>query len=304
MRELILRGVSKTYQAGNGKARRVLDNLDIRIPSGELLVLLGPSGCGKTTLLRIIAGLIPPDPGDVVLTLDGVPITKPGPERNIVFQAYTSFPWLTALENVRFGLQFRDLPTAEQYARANEYLDLVGLGEFRDSFPRELSGGQQQRVAIARTLAAGSAIILMDEPFASLDAQTRERMQDDLLRIWQETGASILFVTHDIAEAAYLGQRVVVLSHQPARILAEYNPQLEDRVLERLSQLSSDERAAQPVALASDGTLSRGTWLRYTQEYVEFTRLLRAAVRNGNGKGDNSDEGNGQESARSLGASP
>jgi NitT/TauT family transport system ATP-binding protein len=304
MRELILCGVSKTYQAGNGKPRRVLDNLDIRIPSGELLVLLGPSGCGKTTLLRIIAGLIPPDPGDVVLTLDGIPITKPGPERNVVFQAYTSFPWLTALENVRFGLQFRDLPTAEQYARASEYLELVGLGEFRDSFPRELSGGQQQRVAIARTLAAGSAIILMDEPFASLDAQTRERMQDDLLRIWQETGASILFVTHDIAEAAYLGQRVVVLSHQPARILAEYNPKLEDRVLERLSQLSPEEGAAQLGAVASDGKLLRGQWLRYTQEYVEFTRLLRAAVRNGDAKSDISNEAEGQGGARSLGASP
>lgn len=304
MRELLLRGVSKTYQTGNGKPRRVLDNLSIRVPSGELLVLLGPSGCGKTTLLRIIAGLISPDPGDVALTLDGVPITKPGPERNVVFQAYTSFPWLTALENVRFGLQFRGLPTAEQYARANEYLELVGLSEFRDSFPRELSGGQQQRVAIARTLAAGPAIILMDEPFASLDAQTRERMQDDLLRIWQETGASILFVTHDIAEAAYLGQRVVVLSHQPARILAEYNPKLEDRVLERLSQLSPDERAAQVGTASPDGTLFRGPWLRYTQEYVEFTRLLRAAVRNGDGKGDISEEAEGQDGARSLGASP
>src|SRR5450759_3073416 len=164
MRELVVRSVSKTYHGSDGSARLVLNNVRLRIPSGEILVLVGPSGCGKTTLLRIVAGLIRPDPGDCVLTLDGRPITGPGPDRNVIFQAYTSLPWLSALENVRFGLLFQDLPRAEQYARAEKFLELVGLGEFRNHFPRELSGGQRQRVAIARTLAAGPAIMLMDEP--------------------------------------------------------------------------------------------------------------------------------------------
>ena len=306
MRELVVRSVSKTYHGSDGSARLVLNNVSLRIPSGELLVLVGPSGCGKTTLLRIVAGLIRPDPGDCVLTLDGRPITGPGPDRNVIFQAYTSLPWLSALENVRFGLLFQDLPRAEQYARAEKFLELVGLGEFRNHFPRELSGGQRQRVAIARTLAAGPAIMLMDEPFAALDAQARERMQDDLLRIWQETGASILFVTHDIAEAAYLGQRVVLLSQQPAEILSEFSPGLEDGVVSRVSKLPPEDRAKELAGTVGSTSQPprRGPWLRYTPEYVNFTRLLRAAISNGDSPGDAWKDRAGQSGAARMAPRP
>ena len=187
MGSLVLKNIKKSYQSREG-LRDVLNGIDLSIPAGQFVVILGPSGCGKTTLLKIVAGLIPPDPDHYTLTIDGRPINGPSPERNIVFQAYTSFPWLTALENVRFGLQFMKLPRAEQYKRAEAYLDQVGLSEFKNDFPRDLSGGQQQRVALARTLAAEPEIILMDEPFASLDAQTRDAMQS----LWWTSGKELV----------------------------------------------------------------------------------------------------------------
>ena len=239
MGTLRLGGVTKSFEAKHG-SRRVLDGIDLLVPSGELVVILGPSGCGKTTLLKVIAGLVRPDSGDYQLTLDGLPIRGPSPERSIVFQAYTSFPWLTARENVRFGLQFLGIPEAEQYARADAFLSQVGLSAFRDDYPRDLSGGQQQRIAIARTLAAEPKIILMDEPFAALDAQTRESMQDDLLNLQRRTKSTILFVTHDIAEAAHLGDRVLVLSRIPARITGSFDLRAE-RAKVRVAAGASDE---------------------------------------------------------------
>jgi len=202
-----------------------------------MAVILGPSGCGKTTLLKIVAGLVEPDQGDFSLKIDGQNITKPGPDRNIVFQDYASYPWLTIIENVRFSLQFRAMPRPEQDRRAEEYVKMVGLWDYRDEYPRVLSGGQQQRVAIARTLAGDPQVILMDEPFAALDAQTREAMQSELLQLQRKTNCTILFVTHDISEAAYLGDRVLILSQIPSRIVDEMDTRSEGPLLSRFIDL-------------------------------------------------------------------
>jgi len=262
MRDLVLKSVRKTFRHGES-SRRVIDGVDLQIPGGELLVILGPSGCGKTTLLRMVAGLIAPDPvHGAELSLGGRAIIGPGPERNVVFQAYTSLPWLTAIENVRFGLRAASLNISEQYRIAEEHLDLVGLHEYRHYYPRDLSGGQRQRVAIARTLAAKPDIMLMDEPFAALDAQTREKMQDDLLRIWQQRQCSVLFVTHDVGEAAYLGQRVVLLSRQPARVLAIHTPAFDSCFERRKAELSSSCTALSTNAPPPPAEeLYRGDWL-------------------------------------------
>jgi NitT/TauT family transport system ATP-binding protein len=285
MDKLVLKNVRKTYPAREG-SRVVLDGINLVIPAGQLVVILGPSGCGKTTLLKIIAGLIKPDDGDYTLTIDGRRITGPSPERNIVFQAYTSFPWLTALENVRFGLQFMNIPKVEQYKRAEAYLEQVGLHDFRNDFPRDLSGGQQQRVAIARTLAAEPDIILMDEPFASLDAQTREAMQADLVDIWERTGRTILFVTHDIAEAAFLGQRVLVLKRIPAKLIHEFDTEteIERKIINRLIEdPTQNETITQIEAFAGIqakdiGVHQRGDWVRQHPEFLMFTQHLKSAV--------------------------
>lgn len=288
MGELVLRNIRKTYPSREGE-RVVLDGIDLIIPSGQFVVILGPSGCGKTTLLKIVAGLIQPDSGDHTLTIDGRTITGPSPERNIVFQAYTSFPWLTALENVRFGLQFMNLPKGEQYKRAEAYLDQVGLHDFRNDFPRDLSGGQQQRVAIARTLAAEPDIILMDEPFAALDAQTRESMQADLVDIWEKTGRTILFVTHDISEAAFLGERVLVLTRMPAKVIYECNTEheLEKKIIERLTADPSQEAALSKiessVGMIADeiGVHQRGEWVRQQPEFLTLIQRLKQSVSGG-----------------------
>ena len=285
MGELILRNVRKSYPSREGE-RFVLNGIDLVIPSGQFVVILGPSGCGKTTLLKIVAGLIQPDEGNHTLAIDGRAITGPSPERNIVFQAYTSFPWLTALENVRFGLQFMNLPKAEQYRRAEAYLDQVGLHDFRNDFPRDLSGGQQQRVAIARTLAAEPDIILMDEPFAALDAQTREAMQADLVDIWERTGRTILFVTHDIGEAAFLGERVLVLTRMPARVVYECNTEieLEKKIIDRLTADPSQEvtlsaiESSAGVRAEQIGVHQRGEWVRQQPEFLTLVRRLKESV--------------------------
>jgi NitT/TauT family transport system ATP-binding protein len=286
MGELVLNNVRKTYQIQDG-SRVVLDGVNLIIPSGQLVVILGPSGCGKTTLLKIIAGLIRPDPDGYTLRIDGRPIIGPGPDRNIVFQAYTSFPWLTALENVRFGLRFMNLSKAEQYKRAEAYLEQVQLHEFRNDYPRDLSGGQQQRVAIARTLAAEPDIILMDEPFAALDAQTRETMQADLVDIWEKTKRTILFVTHDIPEAAFLGERVLVLKRTPSRIIYECDTEteIEHKIVARLMAESNNHEAlAQIEALTGCanprdiGVHQRGDWVRQHPEFVGLTQRLKTTV--------------------------
>ncbi len=184
---------------------------------GEVVVFLGPSGCGKSTILKAVAGLLPPTKGQVLV--DGVPVTSVGRERGMVFQAYTSFAWLTVRQNVEYGLKLRGVAAEERRAKSDKYLKHVGLLEFADAYPKELSGGMKQRVAIARTLINEPRVVLMDEPFGALDPQTRWGMQGLLLDVSKTEDNTILFVTHDVSEAVYLADTVYVLSSRPARIL-------------------------------------------------------------------------------------
>jgi len=194
-----------------------LDDLNLEVAAGELLTVVGPSGCGKSTVLDLVAGLAAPTGGQ--LTIDGKPITGPGLDRSVVFQQYTLLPWRTAAANIEFALEAKGGLTKKQRAeRAREYLELVGLSEFANRYPHELSGGMKQRVAIARSLSYEPEVLLMDEPFGALDAQTRELLQEELLGIWRRTGTTVLFITHDIDEAVFLGQRVAVMSARPGRI--------------------------------------------------------------------------------------
>jgi len=209
-----IRNLSKSYQA-NGTSLLALDNISLQVAKGEFLAILGPSGCGKSTLLHIVAGLVS---AQGQLLLQGVPISGPGLDRGIVFQDYALFPWRTVLENVAFGLEMKKVPRRERLARAREYLDLVGLSGFAERFPAQLSGGMKQRVAIARALAFDPEVLLMDEPFAARDAQTRESLRVELLSIWQKTGKTILFVTHSLDEAIFLAQRVIVITARPGRV--------------------------------------------------------------------------------------
>ena len=193
-----------------------LEDITLDVRSGEFLALVGPSGCGKSTLLDLLGGLTTPTSGRI--QLDGRPITGPGRDRGIVFQQYALFPWRTAAQNVEFGLDIAGLKARQRHEIAEHFLDLVGLSGFADRYPHELSGGMKQRVAIARSLAYDPEVLLMDEPFAALDAQTRETLQGELLRIWRATGKTIVFITHGIDEAVVLGQRVAVMTSRPGRI--------------------------------------------------------------------------------------
>lgn len=208
--------------AGRGRGARTaftaLDDFTLDVPAGEFLTVVGPSGCGKSTLLDLLGGLTRPTSGRILL--DGEPITGPGLDRGVVFQQYALLPWRTARANVEFGLEAKGVGRRERADVAREYLDLVGLTGFADRYPHELSGGMKQRVAIARSLAFDPEVLLMDEPFAALDAQTRESLQDELLRIWRATGKTIVFITHGIDEAVYLGQRVAIMSPRPGRLRA------------------------------------------------------------------------------------
>jgi NitT/TauT family transport system ATP-binding protein len=213
------RGVGKTFAARGGagaEAVVALADVDLEVRRGELLVLVGPSGCGKSTLLEMAAGLATPNTGAILI--DDRPIAGPALDRGVVFQQYALFPWRSALDNVAMGLESKGLPPAARRRVAEEHLALVGLAGFERHYPHELSGGMRQRVAIARSLAYEPDVLLMDEPFAALDAQTRESLQAELLRIWRRSGKTILFVTHGIDEAVYLGQRVAVMSSRPGRI--------------------------------------------------------------------------------------
>ncbi len=209
-------GVSHTYQPAKGRPVLALDDLRLEVAEKEFVALLGPSGCGKSTLLYLLGGFIPVERGRIVV--DGRPVTGPGRDRGVVFQSFALFPWKTVRHNVRYGLEKLGLPRAEQERRAQAFIDMVHLTGFEDSWPSQLSGGMRQRVAIARTLAVEPSILLMDEPFGALDAQTREIMQDELLAIMARTRMTTVFVTHDVREAVYLADRVVVMSARPGRI--------------------------------------------------------------------------------------
>jgi len=215
-------GIRKTYRndrakrRGEGAAQTVLQDIDLQIAKGEFVTLLGASGCGKTTLLRIVSGLVTPDSGTV--SVDSRRVTRPRQDLCMVFQGFALLPWRSVLDNVAFPLELDGRPKEERYIAARRLLQLVGLSSFEHHYPHELSGGMQQRVGIARALIRNPSVLLMDEPFAALDAQTREVLQEDLLRIWAETRCTVLFVTHSIDEALMLSDRVVVLDRSPGRI--------------------------------------------------------------------------------------
>jgi ABC-type nitrate/sulfonate/bicarbonate transport system ATPase subunit len=216
--KLHIHHVSKTYRS-DGQEVLAIDEIDIKIKNKEFATILGPSGCGKSTLLRIVAGLIKPTKG--IVRLDGNVITGPGQDRGMVFQSYTLFPWLSVKENIQFGLEISGMSKAQQEQIAQEFVEKVGLKGFEKTYPKGLSGGMKQRVAIARALANNPAILLLDEPFGALDAQTRALMQELLTQVWEELQKTILFVTHDVEEAIFLSDRVFVMTARPGNIKAE-----------------------------------------------------------------------------------
>ncbi|QSZ68112.1 ABC transporter ATP-binding protein [Methanofollis aquaemaris] len=213
---LSIKHVSKVFVNEKGEEVTALGDVNLEVEDGEFICILGPSGCGKTTLLRIIAGLDTPTGGRA--EINGKEIDGPAPELAMIFQEYSLYPWRTIIGNAAFGLEVRGVPKEERYAKAREYLKLVGLEEFENSHPHELSGGMRQRVAVARALCSEPQVLLMDEPFGALDAQTRNTMQRELLEIWQKTKKTVIFVTHSVDEAVYLSDRVVVLSPRPSNV--------------------------------------------------------------------------------------
>ena len=220
MTELRIEGVARVFPSvGRGPPTRALEPIDLAVGDNDFVTILGPSGCGKSTLLRLVAGLDGPTAGRIVL--DGRPIAAPGPDRGMVFQSYTLFPWLTIADNIAFGLREKGVPAATRARIVTEWLERVGLTGFAQHYPKQLSGGMQQRTAIARALANEPAILLLDEPFGALDNQTRALMQELLLGIWEREQKTVLFVTHDIEEAIFLASRVVVMTARPGRIKAE-----------------------------------------------------------------------------------
>jgi ABC-type nitrate/sulfonate/bicarbonate transport system ATPase subunit len=212
---LTVENLDKKY-VSHGSETPALVDINLRIEEGEFVCLLGPSGCGKSTLLKIIAGLIPATSGRIAI--NGKPLSGPGPERAVVFQDYALFPWMTVRDNVEFGLEARGLPVAERHEVSSRLLQVVGLSDFAERFPHQLSGGMKQRVSIARALAVDPSLLLMDEPFGALDAQTRQLLQDELLRIWRQYRKTVVFVTHSIEEAIYLSDRIVVMTARPGRV--------------------------------------------------------------------------------------
>jgi NitT/TauT family transport system ATP-binding protein len=219
--KLVIEGVSKSFRTKAGKIH-ALDNISLEIAEGEFVCLVGPSGCGKSTLLDIVAGLTKPDAGRVLA--DGQLVEGPGRQRLVLFQEPALFPWLDAFDNVMFGLKLRpDVTNKERQEIAHRFLNLVGLEAFAHANIHELSGGMKQRVALARALAPDPQVLLMDEPFAALDARTRDQLYGDIQRIWQETGKTIIFVTHNVREAACLGDRVLLMTPQPGRIEREFS---------------------------------------------------------------------------------
>ena len=220
--KIACKGISKTFHVpGQKKLLHVLNSVSLEVYKNEFLVILGPGQSGKTVLLNCIAGLIEPTQGSILI--NNKPITGPGPDRGMVFQRYALFPWKTVVQNVAFGLTIRGVPLKERMEVAQHYIDLVGLNGFEKSYPAELSGGMKQRVGIARAYASDPDILLMDEPFGALDAQTRYAMEKELRLIWEKEKRTVCFVTNNIEEAIYLGDRVVIISALPGRIKTEHN---------------------------------------------------------------------------------
>jgi NitT/TauT family transport system ATP-binding protein len=216
---LEVKALSKYFPGRNGGPVRVLDDINIDVEAGEFVCLVGASGCGKSTLLGLVAGLTEPTSGAIFL--DGGPVLGPGPDRGLVFQSYSLYPWRSVAQNIAFGLELAGLKGSEIERRVEHYLDVMQLQEWASARPSQLSGGMRQRVAIARSLATEPEVLLLDEPFGALDAQTKSLMQDFLLSIWRKTGTTVLMVTHDVEEAIFLAQRIYVMASHPGRIRRE-----------------------------------------------------------------------------------
>jgi len=213
---IVIDQVSHEYRPARGRAVLALDDVSLAVRDREFVALLGPSGCGKSTLLYLVGGFLPVERGRIAV--EDRPVAGPGPDRGIVFQHFALFPWKTVRQNVLYGLEKQGLERGERARRARDFIELVGLAGFEDSYPAQLSGGMKQRAAIARTLAIEPRVLLMDEPFGALDAQTRSLMQGELLRIWQRSRKTVIFVTHDVQEAVFLAERIAVMSARPGRI--------------------------------------------------------------------------------------
>jgi len=214
--QIVVDQVGHCYRPPTGREVVALEGVSLSVRNREFLALLGPSGCGKSTLLYMIGGFLPTATGRILI--DGKPVAGPGPDRGVVFQHFALFPWKTVKANVRYGLERMALSRAEREQRAQAFIEMVGLAGFEDSYPAQLSGGMKQRAALARTLAFDPHILLMDEPFGALDAQTRSLMQAELLNIWRRTPKTVIFVTHDVQEAVFLAERVAVMSARPGHI--------------------------------------------------------------------------------------
>jgi ABC-type nitrate/sulfonate/bicarbonate transport system ATPase subunit len=247
--KLEVRNLFKTYPV-HGKPMTVLQDVNLQLYPREFVSIVGASGCGKSTLLSITAGLVSPCSGEVLV--DRQPVIGPGSDRGMVFQHYTLYPWLTVAQNVAFGLQFRKMSKLAKQERVAYFLDVVGLTQFAHAHPKQLSGGMKQRVAIARALANEPAVLLMDEPFGALDAQTKEQMQQFLQRLWEQTHVTVMMITHDVEEAIFLSERIYVMSSRPGRIKQEIGVDLpEHRELD----------------------------LKLDPEFVEIKRRVLAAIR-------------------------
>jgi NitT/TauT family transport system ATP-binding protein len=229
-----LSDICLSYRTQGGERLLALDHISLQVKAGEFLCIVGPSGCGKSTLLHLIAGLHRQTSGEVLI--DGKPVQKPGTDRILIFQELGLFPWLTVGQNVEFGMKMKGIGKAEREEKTRYYLRLVHLSKFKESYTHQLSGGMRQRVALARALATEPDVLLMDEPFAALDAQTRDLLHDELERIWAETGRTIIFVTHNVREAIRLGDRVALLTFRPGRVKREFSVNLpRPRVLEDMA---------------------------------------------------------------------
>ena len=264
--KLVVRNLRKVFHIDEGFGRlssiTAIDNINLEVKEGELVTLIGPSGCGKSTLLMILAGLYEKTSGDVLL--DGAPINEPGLDRGVVFQEFALFPWLTVRNNICFGLKMKGVPSSEHDRIVQRYLKMVKLEDFAGIFPHRLSGGMKQRVGIARALAYSPELLLIDEPFGALDAQTRTSLQQMLVEIWAETKKTILFVTHSVREAVYLSDRIVVLGRRPSKVRAILEVRLE-RPRHKLSEsfLRCEEELEEMIAQElSEKSVETGAQLR------------------------------------------
>jgi len=241
MANLEIRDLSQSFPREDGSTLTVLDQVSFDVKEKEFVCILGASGCGKTTLLRMIAGLDTAESGSIIL--DGEKITGTDPKVGFVFQEYSLFPWRTVIDNIAFGLEMKGVSKEERYKVAEQYLNLINLTQFRNSYPSELSGGMRQRVAVARALTLDPVLLLMDEPFGALDAQTRNMLQKELLQIWQKTKKMVVFITHSVDEAVYLADRIIVMTPRPGRICRNFEvplPRPRDRTSVEFAQVRRD----------------------------------------------------------------